>query len=164
VVTNPILLPLRGSKEVRLRRRTYGFKPSADVNLSMCLSAVMPCPSRIGRLGAPFDNSEIRVSALNHEPMNGIGGYYSTNLTTEFAYGGHGFYCKASDRTFLPMLDLRRDRARLAAHDSSFFAATQPWRRCYLTESTGGVDPEIYRLISNEPASSPCVSRYDSCQ
>jgi hypothetical protein len=84
-------LRLRGPQKVRFRRRTYGFEPSADVNLGMGLSAVVPGPSRIGRLGAPFHNSEVRVSAFNHEPVNGIGGYYSADFTTEFAYRCHGF-------------------------------------------------------------------------
>jgi len=56
----------------------------------MGLSAVMPCSIRIGRLGVPLDNSEVRISALNHEPVNRICGYYSADLTTEFAYRCHG--------------------------------------------------------------------------
>ena len=89
-VTNPILLRLRGPQKVRLRRRTCRLKPSADVNLGMGFSAIVPCPSRIGRFGVPFDNSEVRASALNHEPVSGICGYYSANFTTEFAYRCHG--------------------------------------------------------------------------
>jgi hypothetical protein len=57
----------------------------------MGLSAKVPCPICIGRLGVPFDNSEVRVSALNHEPVNGICGYYSADFTTEFAYCCHDF-------------------------------------------------------------------------
>lgn len=86
----------------------------------MCLSAVVPCPSGIGRLRGPFDNSEVRASALNYEPVSGIGGYYSADFTTEFAYRRHSFYCKASDWTLLPM-DFRRGRAKLWKRDTNFF-------------------------------------------
>ena len=57
----------------------------------MGLAAVVPCPGRIGGLGVPFDNSEVRVSALNHEPVNGVGGYPSADFTTKFAYRRHSF-------------------------------------------------------------------------
>src|SRR5262249_6283405 len=59
-------------------------KPAADVNLRMCFAAVVPCPVGTGCLGVPFENRELRISALNHKPVNRIAGYQSANFTPEF--------------------------------------------------------------------------------
>ena len=75
--------------------RTYGLKPSTDINLSMAFPAVMPCTSSIRRFIVPLDDGEILVSALNHEPVNGIRRYCSTDFTTKFAYCRHRVNCNS---------------------------------------------------------------------
>ena len=50
----------------------------------MSFAAVVPCPAGAGCLGVPFENRELRISALNHKPVNRIAGYQSANFTPEF--------------------------------------------------------------------------------
>src|SRR6266481_871985 len=82
-VTRP-LLHRRGPREVWFRRRTYRVKPSANVHLSVGFPAVVPCAGCICGLRVPFENSELRIAALNHKPVNRIAGYRSTDFTSEF--------------------------------------------------------------------------------
>jgi hypothetical protein len=55
----------------------------------MGLSAIVPRARCIGRLRIPFDDSQGRVSALNHKPVLGIGGFPPADFTTEFSYRCH---------------------------------------------------------------------------
>ena len=61
----------------------------------MAFPAVMPCTSSICRFIVPLDDGEILVSALNHEPVNRIRRYCSTNFTTKFAYCRHRVNCNS---------------------------------------------------------------------
>src|SRR5713226_2471773 len=50
----------------------------------MGLPAEVPGSSRICSLRVPFENSELRIAALNHKPVNRIAGYCSADFTSEF--------------------------------------------------------------------------------
>ena len=51
----------------------------------------MPRSGRTCGIQIPFENSELRIAALNHKPMSRIVGYRSADLTTEFPKKGHKF-------------------------------------------------------------------------
>jgi hypothetical protein len=85
------LLRRHGTREVWFRRRTYRVKPSANVHLSVGFPAEVPCSGRICGLRIPFENSELRLAALNHKPVNRIAGYRSADFTSEFLKRGHKF-------------------------------------------------------------------------
>jgi hypothetical protein len=48
------------------------------------LSAVVPRPGGIGDFTAPLMDGEIRISASNHKPMDGIAIDDPTDFTSEF--------------------------------------------------------------------------------
>jgi hypothetical protein len=56
----------------RLGGRTDGFKPSADVNLRMRLTAEMTGNRAVGGVQVPAKNGELLVSTFDHEPMSGM--------------------------------------------------------------------------------------------
>jgi hypothetical protein len=85
------LLRRHGPREVWFRRRTYRVKPSANVHLSVGFPAEVPCSGRICGFRVPFENSELRIAALNHKPVNRIAGYRSADFTSEFLKGCHKF-------------------------------------------------------------------------
>ena len=78
------LLRRHGPREVWFRRRTNRVKPSANVHLSVGFPAEVPCSGRICGLRVPFENSELRIAALNHKPVNRIVGHRSADFTSEF--------------------------------------------------------------------------------
>lgn len=60
----------RCSCEVRLWRRTYRFKPAANVDLGMGFSAEMAGTGCIRCFRIPLQNTQVGIIALNNEPMN----------------------------------------------------------------------------------------------
>ena len=73
-----------GPSEVRFRRPTYRIEPSADVDLGMRFPAEVPRAGRVRGFQVPPENSELRITALNHKPMGGVAVHRSTNFTFEF--------------------------------------------------------------------------------
>src|SRR5262249_12432668 len=78
-----------GPREVWFWWCTNGVKPSADVHLRVGFSAEMACSGGIRGLRVPFVHRELRIAALDDEPMNGIAGYRSADFTSEFLQGCH---------------------------------------------------------------------------
>src|SRR5439155_27031750 len=76
--------PGQALHETGLRRHADRVKPAADVNLGMSLSAIMPGPRGVGRFRVPPIDGKIGISTSNHEPVDGAGGYESTDFTSEF--------------------------------------------------------------------------------
>jgi hypothetical protein len=77
--------------EARLRGRTHRVKPAADVHLSVSLATVMPGSGRCGSLRIPSEDGKLGVSASNHEPVDGIAGYRTTDFAAEFLQRRHVF-------------------------------------------------------------------------
>jgi hypothetical protein len=84
---------------VRFRRRTGRFKPTADVNLRVRFSAIMPCAPGIRSFWFPFQNRELRVTALNYKPVHRLAAHDAANLALELLKGCHVFVSSASDRS-----------------------------------------------------------------
>ena len=84
-------------------RGTNGIKPAADVDLRVGFSAVMTSSCRFGDLGTPAVNRKIGISAVNHKPVQWIGGHDTADFATEFLQCRH---------EFVPC----RSRVRLASH------------------------------------------------
>src|SRR3989442_12410558 len=61
------------------------------VRLGVGFPAVVPCSGRICGLRVPFENSELRIAALNHKPVNRIAGYCPADFTSEFLERRHKF-------------------------------------------------------------------------
>ena len=78
-----------------LWRCTHGVKPAADVYLGMGFAAVMPGTGRCGSLGTPSVHSKLGIPTSNHEPVHGIIGHDSTDLTSEFLQSCHRLFPEA---------------------------------------------------------------------
>jgi hypothetical protein len=78
------------SKLVTPWRRAYRLKPPAHVHLSMGLSAEMAGSGRGRRFRIPLEQPELRVSALDYEPVIRAIGNVSTDFTAEFLKRCHG--------------------------------------------------------------------------
>src|SRR5215469_910305 len=76
--------PSRNQPSSPLRRYTNRIKPSADKYLCMSLATEMTRGRSIRRFQIPFKNGKLRVAALNHKPMNRIGGHDTADLALEF--------------------------------------------------------------------------------
>ena len=76
---------------IRFRRGTHRVEPATDVHLGVAFSAEVACFSRTGSLSVPSKNRELRISALNHKPVNGIAGHRPADLTSEFLQRCHKF-------------------------------------------------------------------------
>lgn len=70
--------------EVRFRRRTNRFEPSADVNLRMGLAAEVARTGSICGIHVPSENRELRIVALDHKPVNGAGAAPAADFASEF--------------------------------------------------------------------------------
>jgi len=75
----------------RFRRRANGLEPAADVHLGVSFAAVVAGTLRVGGFGVPSVHGKRGISTLNHEPVSGVTGHKSADLTSEFLYGRHLF-------------------------------------------------------------------------
>ena len=73
-----------------------GFKPAAEVNLGMGLSAIMAGMRGVGGFPGPFEDGQLRVAAMNHNPAGRMFAFFAANLTS-INRVNHGrplfFYC-----------------------------------------------------------------------
>jgi hypothetical protein len=81
-----------GCREVWLGRRANRLKPPANVDLSMRLSTEMTSSGRAGGVGVPLVNSELSVTALDHEPVNWTISDPGANFATVLLKSCHGVH------------------------------------------------------------------------
>jgi hypothetical protein len=62
-----------------IRRR---LKPAADVHLRVRFAAVVPRVGRVGGFLRPFENRQLRVVAMDHDPAHRIVALLAANLTS----------------------------------------------------------------------------------
>ena len=67
-----------------LGRHAHGFKPTADIHLSVGFAAEMPGGRTRGGGQIPFDNRELLICALDHKPMDRILTDRPANLASDF--------------------------------------------------------------------------------
>lgn len=70
--------------ETSFRRRAHRFKPAADIDLGVSFATEMPSGRAAGGGRIPFDDGELLISALDHEPMDRILADDPANLALEF--------------------------------------------------------------------------------
>jgi hypothetical protein len=58
------------------------LKPATDVNLRVRLAAVVPRMRRLGSLPGPFENRQLRIAAVDHDPAHRMVTFFSANLTS----------------------------------------------------------------------------------
>ena len=98
-----------------LRRCTHGVKPAADVYLGMGFAAVMPGSGRCGSLGTPSVHSKLGFPTSNHEPVHGVIGDDSTDLTSEFLQRCHGSFSMSVFRALAALTPPERCVANLTS-------------------------------------------------
>ena len=74
-----------------LGRYAHGFKPTADIHLSVGFATKMSGGWTGGGGQIPFDNRELLVCALDHKPMDRIFTDRPANLASEFLHTRHAF-------------------------------------------------------------------------
>ena len=72
-------------------RHAYGFKPAADVDLSVGFAAKMPRGGAGGGSQIPLDDGKLQISALDHKPVIRILTDDPANLALEFLETRHAF-------------------------------------------------------------------------
>jgi hypothetical protein len=65
-------------------RHAYGFKPTADIDLSMGFATEMAGVGAHGGSHVPLDDGKFLISALDHEPTDRILTDDAANLALEF--------------------------------------------------------------------------------
>jgi len=76
--------------EASLRRRAHRFKPATDVHLGMGFTAVMSGSGRVGAFSIPPVHGKLRISAPNHEPVEGVSRHQTTDFTPKLQQRCHG--------------------------------------------------------------------------
>ena len=65
-------------------------EPAADEDLGVAFAAEMAGGGSARDLKIPLMHGELHVPTLDHEPVDRIGGYDSTDFTLELFQRGHG--------------------------------------------------------------------------
>lgn len=79
------------SLQILLGRHANGFKPSADIYLSVAFTTEMPSGWACGSGQLPLDDCELRIAALDHKPMDRILIHDAANLASKFLQTRHAF-------------------------------------------------------------------------
>jgi hypothetical protein len=58
------------------------LEPPADIHLGVGFAAVVSGMGFIGRFLRPFENRELRVAAMDHDPPDWLIGLFTTNFTS----------------------------------------------------------------------------------
>jgi hypothetical protein len=72
-------------------RHAHGFKPAADINLSVGLATEMPGGGACGGGQIPLDDRKLPIGALDHKPMDRILTDDPANFALEFLQTRHAF-------------------------------------------------------------------------
>jgi len=72
-------------------RYAHGFKPSADIYLSVAFATEMPGGWKCGGVQIPLDDPELLICALDHKPMDRILTDGTANFASEFLQTRHAF-------------------------------------------------------------------------
>ena len=58
------------------------LEPAADVHLGVSFATIVPCMGLIGRFLRPFEDRQLRVAAMNHDPLDRPVRLFVANLTS----------------------------------------------------------------------------------
>src|SRR5580700_9077869 len=72
-------------------RHAIGFKPAADIDLSVRFSTEMPGRGAASGRQIPLDDCKLLISALDHKPVDRIVTHDAANFALEFLQTGHAF-------------------------------------------------------------------------
>ena len=62
--------------------RAGGFEPTADIDLSVTLAAIMARAGRVGILFRPLIDGKVRAAAINDEPANRVLAFLAADFTS----------------------------------------------------------------------------------